>query len=233
MAPKRAAVDAEQQTAGKAPAKLKTKRKKPSPPKAPKCGCKGDCRSRKCGCGKKGEACGDSCKCAGCKNPFNILKEYNIDCVAAAQDKCLMDNIFKIEDLRGRLEQRLRTECCGRAVRLKNMLPGTITQCNCPDCGHEWQYSWCSHELVDWESRPRNHCGICHRCGDYRDAHCQKCNKCYFAGMSGFECPCQDRRPNPEGDLGSIGIFMKWAMQYLAGDDSDGLSDDSEDEDFI
>eukprot|EP00058_Branchiostoma_floridae_P023802 XP_002609292.1 hypothetical protein BRAFLDRAFT_124739 [Branchiostoma floridae] len=231
MAPKRAAVDTEPGTSGKAPAKPTPKRKKPSPPKAPKCGCRGDCRSSKCGCGKKGEACGDSCKCTGCRNPFKILKEFNIDCVEAAQDKCLMDNIFKIEDLRGRLEQSHELQCCETSVQLKDMFPGVVT-CPDDDCGCEWQYSWCSNDFVDEENRPRNHCGICRHCGDYRDAHCERCNKCYFAGLSGFECPCKDRPPKPKGGMGSLGLML-WAMQHFAGDDSDRLSDESEDEGFF
>ncbi|XP_019643314.1 PREDICTED: uncharacterized protein LOC109484486 [Branchiostoma belcheri] len=230
MAPKRAAVDSEPGTSAKAPAKPKAKRKKPSPPKAPKCGCRGDCGSSKCGCGKKGEACGDACKCTSCRNPFNILKEYNIDCTAAAQDKCLMDNIYKIGDLRKYLESNRELNCCGQSVQLKDkMFPGVIT---CPeeDCYGEWRYSWCWHEFVDEENRPRNHCGTCRKCGDYRDAHCEKCNKCYFAGLSGFECPCKDRPP--KGSMNSLGLML-WAMQQFAGDDSDRLSDESEDEGFF
>ncbi|XP_078605526.1 uncharacterized protein LOC144878611 [Branchiostoma floridae x Branchiostoma japonicum] len=210
-----------------ATAEPEPKRKKPSQ----KCGCRGDCRSRKCGCGKKGEACGDSCKCTGCKNPFNILKEFNIDGVAAAQDNCLMDNIFKIKDLRCRLKQRHSSACCGYSLQLKNMLPGSITVCSCSCCKHEWQYSWCRNEFEDWETRPRYHCNICRKCGDYRDAHCKKCNKCYFAGtMGGFECPCQDQ---PTGDvdtmdLGTMDLSNLWAFLYVAGFDLDSLRDESE-----
>ncbi|XP_066294191.1 uncharacterized protein [Branchiostoma lanceolatum] len=211
MAPKRAALDTEPDTVDKVPTKPKPKRKKPSPPKAvvptkpkpkrkkkptppkvPKCGCKGDCRTRKCACGKKGEACGDTCKCTGCVNPFNILKEYNIDLSNAALDNCLMDNVYKVKDLRERLEQTYELECCEESVQLKDMLP-RVAHCPGEECGYEWQYSWCWDTFVDEENRPRYHCEKCRGCGDYRSDHCRRCNKCYFAGHSGFPCPCRGR----------------------------------------
>jgi carboxyl-terminal PDZ ligand of neuronal nitric oxide synthase protein len=45
------------------------------------------------------------------------------------------------------------------------------------------------------------HCTDCKglgKCiGDYREAHCEYCNKHYFAGLSGFPCSCQE---NGDGD---------------------------------
>ncbi|CAH1272005.1 Hypp4751 [Branchiostoma lanceolatum] len=191
MTSKRAALDTEPDAVEQVPTKPKPKKKKPSPPKVPKCGCRGDCRTRKCACGKKGEACGDTCKCTGCKNPFNILKEYNIDLSDAAQDTCLMDNIYKVKDLRGRLEQTYELECCEESVQLKDMLP-RVAHCPGEECGYEWQYSWCWDRFIDEEYRPRYHCEKCHWCGDYRSDHCERCNKCYFAGNYGFPCPCRE-----------------------------------------
>lgn len=42
-----------------------------------------------------------------------------------------------------------------------------------------------------------NHCTQCPgygKCiGDYRESHCEKCGKHYFAGLSGFDCSCESR----------------------------------------
>ncbi|XP_078605529.1 uncharacterized protein LOC144878614 [Branchiostoma floridae x Branchiostoma japonicum] len=188
MASKRTALDTEPDTVDEAPTKPKPKRKKPSPPKTPKCGCRGDCRTRKCACGKKGEACGDSCKCTDCVNPFNILAEYNIDLSDVALDKCLMDNIYKVEDLRGRLEQSYELECCDESVQLKDMLPG-VAHCPGEECGYEWHYSWCGDSFEDEENDPKYHCEKCRRCADCRWEHCERCNKCYFATHNFNPCP--------------------------------------------
>ncbi|XP_035683786.1 uncharacterized protein LOC118420851 [Branchiostoma floridae] len=136
-----------------------------------------------------------------------------------------MDNIFKIEDLRGRLKEHHELPCCSYSVQLKDMVPGSITVFTCPDkyCGYEWQYSWCHNELEeDWEARPRYHCVICRKCGDYGDAHCKKCNKCYFAGTAGFECPCGDKSTE---DTAKRELTNMWTVLYLAGFDNDSITD--------
>eukprot|EP00058_Branchiostoma_floridae_P023803 XP_002609293.1 hypothetical protein BRAFLDRAFT_124738 [Branchiostoma floridae] len=199
MASKRAALDTEPDAVDKAPTKPKPKRKKPSPPKTPKCGCRGDCRTRKCACGKKGEACGDSCKCTDCVNPFNILAEYNIDLSDVALDKCLMDNIYKVEDLRGRLEQSYELECCDESVQLKDMLPG-VAHCPGEECGYEWHYSWCWDSFEDEENDPKYHCEKCRRCADCRWEHCERCNKCYFATHNFNPCPTCGKYDDDDDD---------------------------------
>ncbi|CAH1274001.1 KIF4B [Branchiostoma lanceolatum] len=188
MASKRTAEHTEREKAASAP---KPNKKKPSPPKVSNCGCKGNCGSRRCGCVKKGAACGDSCKCTtDCKNPFNILKEYNIDCAAAAMDECLMDNIFKIEDLRGCLEKEYLVYCCEASVQLKDMIPGYV-KCPVPGCFGESRFSWCRKDSFQSCCRGMKHCEKCRDCVDDGDRHCDDCNTCYFEGMSCFRCPCK------------------------------------------
>jgi len=63
------------------------------------------------------------------------------------------------------------------------------------------------------EGKFHNHCNECKGLGacigDYRSAHCGNCGKHYFAGNSGFDCPCQER-------------FRGWGD---GGSDSDGYDD--------
>ncbi|XP_035694999.1 uncharacterized protein LOC118428867 [Branchiostoma floridae] len=187
MASKRVAVHTEQQKAVSAA----PKKKKPSPPKVTKkCSCKGDCGSRRCGCVLKGVACGDSCNCTGCINPFNILQKYNVDCAAAAQDRCLMDNIFKVTDLRGRLEERHLFYCCEVSAQLKDMIPGHV-KCPTPGCLIASRFSWCRNQPFQDACRGMKHCEKCRECVDEGDRHCDDCNTCYFEGMSCFQCPCK------------------------------------------
>ncbi|CAH1230255.1 Hypp292 [Branchiostoma lanceolatum] len=187
MASKRAAARPEREKA----VSTTPKKKKPSPPKVSNCGCKGNCGSRRCGCVKKGAACGDSCKCTGCKNPFNILKDYNVkDYNRAARDRCLMDNIFKIEDLRGRLEKRYLLYCCEVSVQLKDMIPG-IVKCPAPGCFGKSRFSWCRDRAFQLNCRGMKHCEKCRECVDEADRHCDDCNTCYFEGRSCYSCPCK------------------------------------------
>ncbi|KAI8506565.1 hypothetical protein Bbelb_159920 [Branchiostoma belcheri] len=217
--------------------------KKPSPPTVSKCGCIGDCGSKRCGCVKKGSACGDSCKCTSCKNPFNILQEYGIDCAAAARDKCLMDNIFKIEDLRGRLEETLELDyCCEVEVQLKDMIPG-YAECPAPGCRTEFRYSWCRNDFFQSTCRGMKHCEKCRDCVDDGDRHCDDCNTCYFEGMSCFQCPCKgpdetELYPNYVGPMHPLEgmLLAREMMAELLGDDFtdediDWSEDDSEDSD--
>lgn len=62
-----------------------------------------------------------------------------------------------------------RTPCCEAPLPMKDISVGEV---ECPNCGGEYRFSWCSLSLQDEECRPRNHCAVCKRCGDYRDAHC-------------------------------------------------------------
>ena len=45
---------------------------------------------------------------------------------------------------------------------------------------------------VECDFRAGHHCPGFGQCiGDYREAHCHRCGDHYFAGMSGFRCPCR------------------------------------------
>ncbi|XP_078692136.1 uncharacterized protein LOC144922333 [Branchiostoma floridae x Branchiostoma belcheri] len=189
MASKRAAVGTKKAVSS-APQELK---KKPMLPTVSKCGCKGNCGSRRCGCVKRGSACGDSCKCTGCKNPFKILQEYGIDCAAAARDKCLMDNIFKFKteaDLRAHLEKTVMFYCCETSAQVKDMIPGLV-ECPAPGCLVASRYSWCRDQPFQQMCRGMEHCEKCRACVDEGDRHCDDCNTCYFSGWSCFQCPCK------------------------------------------
>ncbi|XP_078692634.1 uncharacterized protein LOC144922610 [Branchiostoma floridae x Branchiostoma belcheri] len=222
MASKRTAVLAERKKA--VSALSEQPKKKSSLPTVSKCGCKGNCGSTRCGCVKRGSACGDSCKCAGCKNPFNILQEYGIDCAAAARDRCLMDNIFKIktEDLRTRLgKKKTVLFCCEIWLPVKDMVPGYV-ECPIIDCPIQSRYSWCRDHTAEQACDSLRHCEKCGVCVnvDEWDRHCDDCNKCYRSGgWSCFPCPC--KRP---------GAGIDWSDEDSdsSDDDSDSSDDDSD-----
>jgi len=81
--------------------------------------------------------------------------------------------------------------------------------CEEPDCkrkkeedyghgqGRTYLTNICEGRPSEDSGKFHNHCpecpgfGVC--IGDYREAHCHKCNKHYFLGGRGFNCPCQVR----------------------------------------
>ncbi|KAK3742183.1 hypothetical protein QZH41_012069 [Actinostola sp. cb2023] len=136
---------------------------------------------------------------------------------SAKKDVCLMQNITKMKDLdRFLKENEEMTPCCDAQLPMKDICVGVV---ECPECDGEYRYSWCSFSLCDEECRPRNHCPICKRCGDYRDDHCFNCNKCYFAGSAGsFRCPCAERRVN---FIDSLGAFLNCLHRPESDSDND------------
>ena len=68
---------------------------------------------------------------------------------------------------------------------------------NC-DTGRTYVTQICSGKPEFDSGKFHNHCNECKnfgKCiGDYREAHCDMCGKHYFAGNSGFKCPCMERR---------------------------------------
>ena len=68
---------------------------------------------------------------------------------------------------------------------------------NC-DTGRTYVTQICSGKPEFDSGKFHNHCNVCKnfgKCiGDYREAHCKKCGKHYFAGNSGFKCGCKQRR---------------------------------------
>ncbi|CAH1273996.1 Hypp5250 [Branchiostoma lanceolatum] len=189
MASKRVAAHTEREKA--VSAAPKPKKKKPSPPKVSNCGC----------------------KVYRLQNPFNILKEYNVNCARAARDRCLMDNIFKIKDLRGRLEKRYIFYCCEVSVKLKDMIPG-IVKCPVPGCGATQSLSWCRDDSFQSSCRGMKHCEKCRDCVDEGDRHCDDCNTCYFECMSCFcRCPCK----GPD-ETGRFPVFVGYFPELVSKD---------------
>lgn len=77
---------------------------------------------------------------------------------------------LQVRDLRTLLrDATVATPCCDSLIPLSSCCTGEV---ECPECECEYRYSWCSQDLCDEESRPRNHCAICQTCRDYRDQHC-------------------------------------------------------------
>ena len=76
-----------------------------------------------------------------------------------------------------------------------------------------------------------NHCTECKCCGkcidDYREAHCQKCNKHWFAGLSGFPCDnCQRKKQQHR-------FRYMLATGNLMGGMFESDDDDDDDDDII
>ena len=66
------------------------------------------------------------------------------------------------------------------------------------DTGRTYVTGICSGNPEFDSGKFHNHCNACKnfgKCiGDYREAHCSRCGKHYFAGLSGFKCDCMERR---------------------------------------
>ena len=78
---------------------------------------------------------------------------------------------------------------------------GGAFKCTNEACGHAaYVTGLCDGQGLGLDSgKFHNHYGECPgfgKCiGDYREAHCSRCNKHFFAGLSGFECRnCERRR---------------------------------------
>ena len=61
-----------------------------------KCACTSGCTTRRCNCVKEVRKC-QKCRCDGpCKNPLNILEEFEVDLAEAKNDRCLMQSLPKV-----------------------------------------------------------------------------------------------------------------------------------------
>ena len=154
------------------------------------CKCSGKCRNSRCACVKAGLLCDEAlCKCESCRNPFQPVRDFNLSLSILHQDDCFMHNLSKIKDMKARLTESLKTECCGLLVQVKDtIIHGYV----CPKCHVKYTYSFCWNRLCNDTRRPRRHCSTCKRCGDYRNQHCFACGHCYFAGVANsFSCTCK------------------------------------------
>jgi hypothetical protein len=98
---------------------------------------------------------------------------------------------------------------------------GGAVMCEDEDCGGNYVTGLCEGDPHFDSGKFHNHCtacpgfGVCIR--DYRNAHCHRCGDHYFAGLSGFDCPCRGRG---EGRSGYGG--------YGDSDDEDDTDDDDD-----
>ncbi|CAH0477710.1 unnamed protein product [Peronospora belbahrii] len=153
------------------------------------CRCTGGCRNGRCACVKDGGMCGASCRCTSCKNPFSMVKAAGADIDALLKDDCFMHNVLKTRDMMQRLQELVAVPCCDRTVKVIDCVQGYT----CETCKRRYDFSWCTNKLLGSERTPRNHCAICKRCCDHRDAHCNNCGRCYFAGVAAsLPCPCKE-----------------------------------------
>lgn len=174
------------------PGQILTRRpsKKQQPVDGKTCKCTGKCRNARCVCVKAGLICGIDCKCTGCRNPFVPMLKYQMDPKQMMLDDCLMHNLSKVKDMEQRLEESVKIECCGLVIKVYQVAAGGYT---CPNCQVRFTYSWCNKNAFNDARRPRKHCSLCKRCGDYRNQHCFDCGHCYFAGVgNSFSCGCKE-----------------------------------------
>lgn len=69
---------------------------------------------------------------------------------------------------------------------------------SCPKCkANQYVTRLCEGRPSYDSGKFHNHCTECSgggKCiGDYREAHCGKCGKHYFSGLSGLPCPCEEK----------------------------------------
>eukprot|EP01083_Nonionella_stella_P177770 625813_1 len=84
---------------------------------------------------------------------------------------------------------------------------GASAVCPSEDCGSKWYFTrLCEGKPDRSDGKFHNHCSRCPgfgQCiGDYRMTHCGRCNKHYFAGLSGFACDNCERRRGGGGGYG-------------------------------
>jgi len=200
----------------KSPKKKKTKTsKKEGGPLL--CRCATGCSSKRCACFGAANMCNPICKCKNCANPLSNLSKIGIDPDMVKEDACLRDNLSKLNE--EYLNKTTTLPCCGRTPKVKDFIGGytcgveydehlvretdnkdqvSVEDDDKGECGMQWKWSFCSDSACEEENRPRNHCEVCRKCGDYRDVHCDDCNKCYFSGLTGFNCPCQGGNEDDE-----------------------------------
>lgn len=137
------------------------------------CRCKGGCENRRCACLKAKRACGDACRCEGCRNPLEGLDVESLS-------GCAIAHAAEVKQLSGsELEQRYELSC-GHAAALGDLLG--IHQCK--KCKTAYWYSFCWEETV--EESQTWHCERCAMCRDWREWHCETCNRCTY----GVTQPC-------------------------------------------
>ncbi|KAK3611469.1 hypothetical protein CHS0354_032750 [Potamilus streckersoni] len=106
------------------------------------CHCIHSCRSLQCSCCAHTESCTPACACRNCRNPLNLLLRMGIPSAIAQTDLCLMDNIYRLDNLDEYLNATVRLECCGIQMLLLRCVPGSF---KCPNthCNARYRFSWC------------------------------------------------------------------------------------------
>lgn len=140
---------------------------------AASCRCRSGCESRRCACLKATRACGEGCRCEGCRNPLEGLE---VDTLSA----CAIAHAARVKQLSaGELAQRVELPC-GHAAAMGDVL-GLH---ECEECETACWYSFCWMETA--EESQTWHCERCGTCRDWREWHCETCNRCTY----GVTFPC-------------------------------------------
>jgi len=76
----------------------------------------------------------------------------------------------------------------------------------CEECGGNYITGLCCGSPGFDSGKFHNHCCECSdfgQCiGDYRSQHCHRCGDHFFAGLSGFRCPCRGGDTEPRDPFG-------------------------------
>lgn len=231
----------------KNPGKAETsgKGKKTTTPKKDQV-CVGTCKPGKnSGCPIKGR--GKPSGHVGCTEVDRMLEALGVNpkqaslCTKAA----IMKGHIKITGEAGDLEQEVVEEEgeCGHTIiaTLGDLLKqpdyagldyedgcenATVTCKEC-DYGRTYVTSVCEGKPSFDDGKYHNHCLQCPgfgQCiGDYREAHCARCGKHYFRGMTGFSCDnCKKKKQQRKPAAGKARLMVK----------IDRCGSDTEDEEF-
>jgi len=135
-------------------------------------------------------------------------------CVRAAIQRGYIELKGEDKEELNQVVSQCEFECCGHSkdVKLCDVLyqpdhggdyedgsENATVVCEEPDCdeGRTYLTNICTGRPSEDSGKFHNHCHACPGFGvcinDYREAHCNKCNKHYFAGLMGHKCPCQER----------------------------------------
>jgi len=144
----------------------------------------------------------------------------------------IMNGYIKITGVEGDLEQAVVEEEgeCGHMIiaTLGDLLKqpdyagldyedgceNATVACKECDYGRTYVTSICEGKPSFDCGKFHNHCRLCPgfgQCiGDYREAHCSRCGKHYFRGMTGFSCDnCKKSKKKPAGKNGKVGKARK------------------------
>ena len=138
------------------------------------CQCKSGCRTRRCVCLKNNEPCDENCTCTDCHNPLNGV-DVN------ALSVCAIHHIGEYKALSEKeLAKEYELPCGCESVPL-GQLTGDY---ECQECGEIYWYSFCWGDVV--QDNCTWLCEIVGTCRDWREWHCERCNKCTY----GVTLPC-------------------------------------------